>query len=59
MKITQQQYEKIAYCFPPQRGDVTIDNLTMLNSMPHVLEHGRKSRGFQAASAIGTAFTPG
>jgi transposase len=45
MKITQQQYEKIAASFPRQRGNVTIDNLTMLNAMLHVLEHGCKWRG--------------
>jgi transposase len=41
MKITQQQYEKIADIFLRQRGNVAIDNLTML----HVLEHGCKWRG--------------
>jgi transposase len=45
MKITQQQYEKIADIFPRQRGNVAIDNLTMLNAMLHVLEHGCKWRG--------------
>jgi transposase len=45
MKITQQQYEKIADSFPRQRGNVKIDNLTMLNAMLHVLEHGCKWRG--------------
>ena len=45
MKITQQQYEKIADTFPRQRGNVTIDNLTMLNAMLHILEHGCKWRG--------------
>ena len=45
MEITQQQYEKIADIFPRQRGNVTIDNLTMLNAMLHILEHGCKWRG--------------
>lgn len=45
MKITQEQYEKIADTFPRQRGNVTIDNLTMLNAILHVLEHGCKWRG--------------
>ncbi|TAA73793.1 MAG: putative transposase of IS4/5 family (DUF4096) [Candidatus Electronema aureum] len=40
MEITQEQYEKIADSLPRQRGNVTIDNLTMLNAMLHVLEHG-------------------
>jgi transposase len=45
MKITQEHYEKIADIFPRQRGNVTIDNLTMLNAILHVLEHGCKYRG--------------
>lgn len=45
MKITQQQYEKIADIFPRQRGNVTIDNLTMLNAILYILEHGCKWRG--------------
>ena len=45
MKITQEQYEKIADTFPRQRGNVTIDNLTMLNAILYVLEHGCKWRG--------------
>jgi len=43
MQITQQQYEEITDIFPYQRGNVAIDNLTMLNVMLHVLEHGRPS----------------
>ena len=49
MKITQRQHEKIADSFPRQRGNVTIDNLTMLNAMPHVLEHGCKWRGLPSS----------
>ncbi len=49
MKIIQQQYEKIAAAFPRQRGNVTIDNLTMLNAMLHVLEHGCKWRGLPSS----------
>jgi hypothetical protein len=45
VKMTQQQYEKIADSFPRQRGNVTIDNLTMLNAILHILEHGCKWRG--------------
>ncbi len=45
MQITQQQYEKTADSLPRQRGNVAIDCLTMLNAMPHVLEHGCKWRG--------------
>ncbi len=42
MKITKQQYEKIADIFPLQRGKVTIDNITILNAILHILEHGCK-----------------
>ncbi len=49
MKITQQQYEKIADIFPRQRGNVTIDNLTMLNAMLYILEHGCKWRGIPSS----------
>lgn len=49
MEITQQQYEKISGIFPRQRGNVTIDNLTMLNAMLHVLEHGCKWRGIPSS----------
>ena len=45
MKITQEHYEKIADTFPRQRGNVTIDNLTMLNAILYILEHGCKWRG--------------
>ena len=49
MKITQQQYEKIADSFPRQRGNVVIDNLTMLNAMLYILEHGCKWRGLPSS----------
>ena len=49
MEITQQQYEKISDIFPRQRGNVTIDNLTMLNAMLYVLEHGCKWRGLPSS----------
>jgi transposase len=45
MKIIQQQYEEIAGSFPRQRGNVKINNLTVLNAILYVLEHGCKWRG--------------
>lgn len=45
MKITREQYEKIADCFPRQRGNVKIDNFSVLNGILYVLEHGCKWRG--------------
>ena len=34
MEVTQQQYDKIKDIFPKHRGNVEIDNLTMLNDGP-------------------------
>ena len=48
MKITQEHCEKIADTFPRQRGNVTIDNLTMLNAILYILEHGCKWRGLSS-----------
>uniref|UniRef100_UPI003B434B95 transposase n=1 Tax=Candidatus Electronema sp. JC TaxID=3401570 RepID=UPI003B434B95 len=44
MEITQQQYEKISDIFPRQRGNVTIDNFTMLNVILYILENWCKWR---------------
>ena len=45
MKITPEQYEKIGDLFPRQRGNVNLDNLTVLNAILHVMEQGCKWRG--------------
>jgi transposase len=45
MEITQKQYERIADCFPRQRGNVRFDNLQVLNAILYVAEHGCKWRG--------------
>jgi transposase len=45
MQITHEQYEKIADCFPRQRGNVHFDNLQVLNAILYVAEHGCKWRG--------------
>ena len=45
MEITRAQYEKIADCFPRQRGNVNLDNLLVLNAILYVAEHGCKWRG--------------
>lgn len=44
MKLTEDQYEKIADCFPRHRGNVGLDNLSVLNAMLYVLENGCKWR---------------
>jgi transposase len=45
MEITQKQYERIAGCFPRQRGNVRADNLQVLNAILSPAEHGCKRRG--------------
>jgi transposase len=35
----------IAYCFPRQRGNVSLSNLEVLNAILYVAEHGCKWRG--------------
>jgi len=45
MKITQEQYERIAELFPRQRGNVSINNLQLLNAVLYLVEHGCKWRG--------------
>ena len=44
MEISQVQYEHIADCFPVHRGNVTYDNLKVLNAILYVLENGCKWR---------------
>ena len=45
MDITQEQYERVADCFPVQRGNVKVSNLQVLNAILFVAEHGCKWRG--------------
>jgi transposase len=44
MKINQAQYDKIKHILPTQRGNVTIDNLTLINALLYILENGCKWR---------------
>ena len=44
MKLTEEQYARIADCFPRHRGNVGIDNLSVLNAILYVLENGGKWR---------------
>jgi len=48
MEITAQQYEKIKDSLPIQRGNVKLENLTVLNAILYVAEHGCKWRGLPA-----------
>ena len=45
MEITDAQYRQIAPCLPTQRGNVTLDNLHVLNAILYVAEQGCKWRG--------------
>ena len=45
MEITQTQYEQIVHCLPLQRGNVSLDNLNVLNAILYVAEQGCKWRG--------------
>ena len=45
MKITPEQFERIKPAFPVQRGNVSIENLQLLNAILYVAEHGCKWRG--------------
>jgi transposase len=45
MEITDAQYRHIEPCLPTQRGNVSLDNLDVLNAILHVAEQGCKWRG--------------
>lgn len=45
MEITEAQYQRIAPELPKQRGNVSTSNLTLLNALLYVAEHGCKWRG--------------
>jgi transposase len=44
MKLNNSQYQEIADCFPRQRGNVSMDNLSVLNAFLYVAENGCKWR---------------
>ncbi len=48
MESTQTQYDCIVHGFPQHRGTVAISNLTALNAILYVAEHGGKWRGLPA-----------
>ncbi|TKB67513.1 MAG: IS5 family transposase [Nitrospira sp.] len=45
MELTEAQYRHIERCLPTQRGNVTLDNLRVLNAILYVAEQGCKWRG--------------
>ena len=40
MEITEKQFEKIKDSLPIQRGNVKLQNLTVVNAILFVAEHG-------------------
>ena len=48
MELTGAQYERIAPLLPKARGNVKLANITVLNAILHVAEHGCKWRGLPA-----------
>lgn len=44
MQLTSQQFEQIKDCLPRQRGNVSLDNLQVLNAILHVAANGCKWR---------------
>lgn len=45
MEISQAQFAQIEHCLPLQRGNVGLSNLSVLNAILYVAEHGCKWRG--------------
>ncbi len=45
MELSAEQYERIASCFPAQRGNVSVSNRQALKAILYVAEHGCKRRG--------------
>src|SRR4051812_36010335 len=45
MEITPEQFARIEHCLPRQRGNVSMQNLQVINAMLYVAEQGCKWRG--------------
>ena len=45
MEITEAQFAQIEACLPVQRGNVSLSNLSVVNAILYVAEHGCKWRG--------------
>jgi transposase len=48
MEFTLEQYDKIKHVLPVQRGNVEIDNVTLLNALLYITENGCKWRALPA-----------
>jgi transposase len=45
MELTQEQFARISGCLPVQRGNVTIENFTIVNAFLHIASQGCSWRG--------------
>jgi transposase len=45
MEISHEQFRRIEWCLPVQRGNVSMSNRDVLNAILYVAEHGCKWRG--------------
>jgi len=48
MELNNRHYQQISDCFPRQRGNVSLDNLAVLNAVLYVAENGCKWRSLPA-----------
>lgn len=48
MNITPEQYKEISYCFPRQRGNVSLSNLSVLNAILFIMATDGKWRQLPA-----------
>ena len=53
MEITEEQYARISGSLP-QRGNVSLGNLQVLNAMLYVAEQGSSGEGFRSVLGLGT-----
>ena len=44
MSLTREQFERVSHLLPKQRGNVVIDNFTLLQGLLYAVENGGKRR---------------
>ena len=49
MIITNKQFEKISAYLPIQRGNVSVDNITLVNAILYIAENGYKWRALPSS----------
>jgi transposase len=48
MRINEEQYQKIEYLLPVQRGNVSVNNISFINALLYICENGCKWRRLPA-----------